>query len=797
MNISRRWLEDFLRRPLEAHDVAERLAMLGAPVDAIEPVHADLSAIVVALVEAVGPHPDADRLRLCLVNDGSPERKHVVCGAPNVTAGRRYPFIRVGGVLPGGLKIEKRKIRGQVSEGMLCSERELGLGQEHAGIWELTLDAAPGTPLLDVLPLADDRFVVDVTPNRPDLLGHKGVARELAASLGVAFRLPELPGADPLGPSPSLSPLRKQGRAAEPTVQGGVRVGIEDPDGCARFHGAVIRGVKVGPSPEWLRRRLESVGARSINNVVDATNYVMLEHAQPTHAYDLAKLRGPAVIARRARSGERITTLDGVERALDPSMTIIADAEGPIGIAGVMGGAGSEVDAGTTDLFLECAWFQPAQVRRTRRTLGLSTDASYRFERGVDLWGAPEAFQRLITLVLAVAGGRVDGEPVDLWPRVTHPPRIFLRLDRVAQVLGQPLDQKTVEQHLVAIGATCVAKPEERRIAVDVPGWRPDLVDEIDLIEEVARMHGYGAFPSELRAFRTGAKADAPDVAAMARVRRAMTDQGLLEVLTLPLVAPEGNGGITLLNPLSAEESQLRGAILPSLRRQAERNWAALTRDIRLFEVGTVFAPASDSARPVERTHLAAVLSGAREPGHWSGAAPDVDRWDVKGLFEAAVHVAQPDATIQPADDGWEAMDARGQPCGRARPLDADAPPWAAPLFGIEVAVDMAAPRRRPRFVPLPATPASDRDVTLLVPDGVSGASIGSVFARSGVAVLESVSIVNEYRGPRVAAGTRSVTVRLRFRAPDRTLESAEVDRAEARLLTALERETGVRRREQ
>ena len=797
MNISRRWLEDFLRQPLDAQDVAERLAMLGAPVDAIEPVHAGLREIVVALVEAVEPHPDADRLRLCLVNDGSPENKHVVCGAPNVTAGRRYPFIRVGSTLPGGLRIEKRKIRGQVSEGMLCSARELDLGQEHDGILELSVDAEPGTPLLNVLPLADDRFVVDVTPNRPDLLGHKGVARELAASLGVPFRLPELPGADPMGPPPSPSPLRKQGRAAEATSTGGVRVSIEDLDGCARFHGAVIRGVKVGPSPEWLRRRLESVGARSINNVVDATNYVMLEHAQPTHAYDLNKLRGPAVMARRAWDGERLTTLDGVDRALDSSMTIIADAEGPIGIAGVMGGAASEVDAGTTDVFLECAWFQPTQVRRTRRTLGLSTDASYRFERGVDLWAAPEAFQRLMSLVLAVAGGSVDGEPVDLWPRVSHPPRIFLRLDRVAQVLGQALDQRTVERHLVAIGATCVAKPEERRIAVDVPGWRPDLVEEIDLIEEVARMHGYGAFPAELRAFRTGAKADAPEVATLARVRRAMVDQGMHEVVTLPLVAPDEGNSVSLLNPLSTEESQLRGAILPSLRRQAERNWANQVRDIRLFEVGTTFAAGERSGRPAEAMHLAAVISGGREPGHWSGASPDVDRWDLKGLFEVAVQAAQPSAAVRPAEDGWEATDAQGQPCGWARLLEADSPPWAAPLFGLEVVVDTRAPRPRPVFVPLPATPASDRDVTLLVPDGVSSESIVSAFAQSGVAMLESVTIVNEYRGPRVAAGTRSLTARLRFRAPDRTLESAEVDRAEARLLSALERATGVRRREQ
>ena len=785
MDISRRWLEAFLRRPLDAHDVAERLAMLGAPVDAVEPLHQALAPIVVALVEDVRPHPDADRLRLCLVNDGGAEPKHVVCGAPNVTAGRRYPFIRVGSTLPGGLRIEKRKIRGEVSEGMLCSERELGLGQEHDGIWELDVDVAPGTPLLDAIPLADDRLVIDVTPNRPDLLGHKGVARELAASMGVPFRLPEFPG------EPDSVPAAVRTGANGRT--GGVRVAIEDPEGCARFHGAVIRGVTVGRSPAWLRQRLEAAGVRSISNVVDATNYVMLEHAQPLHAYDLAKLRGPEIMARRALAGESLVTLDGVTRTLEPFMTVIADQGGPVGVGGVMGGAGSEVGAGTTDLFLECAWFRPAAVRKTRRALDLGTDASYRFERGVDLWAAPEAFRRCIELILSLAGGHVDGEPVDLWPEVTHPPRVFLRLDRVAQVLGVDLDQHTVERHLAAIGATCVAKPEDRRIAVDVPGWRPDLAEEIDLIEEVARMHGYGAFPAELRGFRTGLKPDAPIVAASDHVRGAMIAEGLHEVITLPLVQ---GGEVRLLNPLSVEEATLRGAILPSLVRQAERNWAALTRDIRLFEMGTVFSRGSDPSRPEERTSLAAIVSGGRDPAHWSGVPADVAIWDLKGLFERAVAAASPGAVVSPAGEGWEARTADGMLRGRAAPLDADAPPWAAPLFGLEVEVSDA-PRTRPKFVPLPGTPASERDITLLVPDGVPAEAILRSLAGAGVPVLESVRIVNEYRGPRVAEGTRSLTARLTFRAADRTLESADVDRAEQKLLAALDRDTGVQRRDQ
>lgn len=788
MNVSRRWLEDFLRRQLDPRDVAERLAMLGAPVDAIEPLHQDIADVVVGLVADVRPHPDADRLRLCQVNDGGTEPRNVVCGAPNVTAGRRYPFARVGTTLPGGLKLERRKIRGQASEGMLCSERELGLGQDHEGIWELPTDAAPGTPLLDAIPLADDRFVVDVTPNRPDLLGHKGVARELAGSFGIPFRLPDLPGADPL----SIPASR---RSSEPAETGGVRIAIEDLDGCARFHAAVIRGVGVGPSPEWLKRRLESVGVRSISNVVDATNLAMLEHGQPMHAYDLARVAGPEIVVRRAAGGEKLTTLDGVERKLAEGTVAICDANGVIGAGGVMGGAGTEVSADTTDVVLECAWFRPSRIRAGRTALGLSTDASHRFERGVDLWGAEEAFRRCIALIIATAGGRLEGEPLDLWPRVTHPPRIFLRLDRVAQVLGVELDQKTVEKQLVAIGATCVAKPEDRRIAVDVPGWRPDLQQEIDLIEEVARVFGYGNIPDDLRGFRVGSTPDAAEWTAADRVRQRLLGLGMLEVVTLPLTAPDGSSAVTLQNPLSSEEGALRRRLLPSLARQAERNWAAHVRDVRLCELGTVFEQVGDGA-PRESQTVAAVLSGARAPGHWTGAAADSDAWDIRGMLAAVVDVAAPGATIEPTDAGWLVRDREGHEVGRAGPLEADRPAWAAPLFGLEVAIDARTPAVT-RYRPLPVTPSSERDVTLLVPAGVSAAAIREALGGAGVKVLESVAVVNEYRGPRVEADQRSLTFRLTFRAPDRTLEAAEVDRAETRLLEALERATGARRRDQ
>ena len=801
MNVSRRWLEAFLRRPLDARDVANRLAMLGAPVDAIEPLHADLGAIRVALVEDVRPHPNADRLRVCTVNDGSDVRLNVVCGAANVTAGKKYPFAPVGSTVPGrppkkpALTLDRRKIRGEVSEGMLCSLEELGFEPDGDGIWELETDAAPGTPLLDALPLADDRLVVDITANRPDLLGHKGIARELAASYGIPFRLPAIPGAVDIDIPPSRRIAESEGAGQSGTVTGGVRVAIEDPDGCARFHAAVIRDVRVGPSPDWLVRRLEAAGLRSINNVVDATNYVMLEFAQPMHAYDVARLHGPAVIARRGRGGEKVVTLDGVERAVTSDMTVIADEAGVIGIGGVMGGAGTEVHDGTTDVFLECAWFEPARIRRTRSALGLSTDASYRFERGVDRWNAAEPFRRCIELVLTLAGGMIAEAPADLWPRVTHPPRIFLRLARVAQVLGVELPLHTVEKHLVAIGATVVSKPEDGRIAVDVPGWRPDLAAEIDLIEEVARREGYDEFPSGLRAFRTGSVPDAPVVAVAERVRRRLIAEGLLEAMTLPMV-PAADDGIRLLNPVSEEHGMLRTRLLPSLVRQVELNWARRERDVRLFEIGATFASAGDGALPHEAQRVAAVMTGARAPEHWSGVAPDFDRWDLKAVFESAAEVAAPGAVIEPDGEGWVARNAEGRAVGTAGPLAADTPPWAGPVFGLELELDLV-PHPPVRFVPRPATPSSERDVTLLVPDGIAAGELARVLSGGGVTVLESVRIVNAYRGERVPEGTRSVTFRLTFRAHDRTLEAAEIDSAEAHLLLLLERETGVRRREQ
>ena len=788
MIISRRWLEALLGRPLVAREVADRLTMTCAAVEAVVPLHQDLRDVLVAQVLETKPHPNADRLTLCLVDaGGSGGPLEVVCGAPNVRAGKKYPFAPVGAELPGGVKLERRKIRGVESNGMLCSAKELGLGQDHAGILELDTPAAPGTRFLDAMPIADDQFVIDVPANRPDLLCHKGVAREVAAALGGTVKLPPIPGAK--APSDRAA-VRQSVRG----VVDGVEIRLEDTEGCPRYIAAVIRGVRVGPSPAWLATRLAAVGQRSINNIVDATNYILFELNQPLHAFDLAKLRGPAVVIRRAKANEPITTLDGVARKLTPEMTAICDAERPTIVAGVMGSAESEVSEKTADLVLECAYFQPTRIRRTRRALGLSSESSYRFERGIDLLGMPDAMRRAIELILAVAGGELREVPLDVWPKPEQPRTVFLRPARVNHLLGVEVPRGDVERLLSAIGF--VAAPKDDRIAVQVPGWRPDVTREVDLIEEVARLRGYDALPDDLRPYRPGTVPDAPPLQARARVREQLVRAGMLEARTLPLGAPDAPQAVEIRNPLSAEESHLRTRLLPGLVRRVEHNWAGSVRDIRLFEIGTVFRIGTGS--PVEWASAAGVLTGARRPRHWSDGdakVPDMDLWDLKHHFELAVQVAAPAATVQPlgSGTGWEAV-ASGQRVGWAGPLDADTPRWAGALFGFEVRVSEPVPER-PRYRPLPGTPPVVHDLALVLPGGVTAESVSAVLYRVGGTLLEQLEVFDEYRGQKLKGGERSVAWHLTFRDPTRTLREAEVDKVIVAALKALEEELDVRRR--
>jgi phenylalanyl-tRNA synthetase beta chain len=792
VNLSRRWLEALLGRSLDADQVAALLTARCCPVEGIEPLHGGLGDVLVARVLEVKPHPNADRLRLCLVDaGGSGGPLEVVCGAPNVTAGKTYPFAPVGATLPGGVRLERRKIRGIESNGMLCSARELGLGHDQDGILELQTTAAPGTRFLEAMPIDDHRIVLEVYANRPDLLCHKGVARELGAALGTTVKLPPIPGGG-LTAIPAFRPTAGRGGRVD-----GVDVRLEDAEGAPRYMIAVIRGVRVGPSPAWLADRLTAIGQRSINNIVDATNYILFELNQPLHAFDLARLRGPAVVVRRAHQNEKMVTLDGVERTLTPDMTAICDAARPTIVAGVMGSAESEVTDTTTDLVLECACFQATRIRRTRRALGLSSESSYRFERGIDVLGMPDALRRAIEVIVAVAGGTVREAPLDLWPEPQQPRSIFLRPERVERVLGVALPRAEIERLLSSVGF--VVAPKDNRLAVQVPGWRPDVTREVDLLEEIARLWGYDSFPDELRPYRPGTVPDAPSERVLGRLRRQLVHAGLLEARTSPLVpADVGSAAVPLQNPLSAAEGYLRTQLLTGLVRRVEHNWSVRERDIRLFEVGTVFRT-RPGGPPEERLVLAAVLTGGRHPPHWSEGAkvPDMDIWDLKQHFELAVSAAAPGARVIPGSgtDLWQAVSGgEGRSVGRAARLPADAPKWAGPVLGFEVEIDVAADRPI-RFVPLPAQPPMVQDLSLVLPGGVTAEQVEDVLRRAGGALLERLVVLDEYRGPAVSTGTRGVTWRGVFRDPSRTLRDSEVDEVIRRALALLEGDLGVRRR--
>lgn len=812
MNASYAWLQSIVPTSLTAEELRDLITARCCTVDELVRLREDLRDVVVGLVVEAARHPDSDHLWVTRVDAGREELLDVVCGAPNVRAGRKYPFAPAGSTLPGGLKLEKRKIRGALSNGMLCSARELGLSDEHGGILELETAAAPGTPFLAAVPVGDVRVVIDVTPNRPDLLSHLGIAREIAAATGAPLALPPVPGAEAVRvPQPE--------RAARTATAGGIDVVLDDPAGCPRYMGVVVRGVTVRPSPDWLAQRIGAVGGRPINNVVDITNYLLHELGQPMHAFDAARLAGSTVVIRKARAGEKLLTLDGVERTLDESMTVIADRDRATAIAGVMGGAESEVGESTTDVFLEVAHFDPSAVRRARRALGLSTDASYRFERGVDPDLPPRALARAVEMLVALAGGRVDGAPVDLYPSPRERTRIVLRPARVARVLGVKLDAGEIADQLGSVGFVCERSGAE--LAVEVPGWRPDVTLEVDLIEEVARLRGYDSFPDEVRPFRPGTVPDSPVEVATRRVRERLVGLGLLEARPLPFVAGGAEGWVRVANPIAENESYLRRSVVETLARRTEHNLAHMNRDVRLFEVGSAFLP-STGALPREELRVGAVVMGHRRPPHWTEVRPpDYDEWDAKGLGEEIARAGFPGAQVEllPADPAsgalWAIM-VDGEPRGEVRRVTLDAPVWAAPAFGVELTLldieseVVAAPgesryvspgarvlRQAPvvRYRPLPSTPAAEFDLALLVPNDMPAARVEEVLRRGAGELLERVVLFDEYRGDSVPAGFRSLAWRLTFRHPERTLREKEIAGRREKLLRTLEGELGVRQR--
>jgi phenylalanyl-tRNA synthetase beta chain len=792
------------------------LTCAGIETEIAEDARPSWHGVITAQLSSVAPHPGADRLTVTCPTDG--ERDYaVVCGATNQKAGDIIALATVGTVLPGDFKIKKSKIRGEVSEGMLCSEKELGLPEVTDGILILPPGTPIGVPLSEVITAGDVILDISPTANRGDCLSVLGLARELAAVTGWALLCPlSGPAAAAEGPVPAAGVA--SGHVGADGLE--VSVTIDDLTGCPHYSSAVMTDVAIGPSPGWMQQRLEMSGVRPINNVVDCTNYVMLELGNPLHAFDHSFIRGAAVVIRRASEGESAKTLDGAEHRLGPADTVIADAGGIIALAGVMGGENSEVRDDTTVLFLESAHFDPMTVRKTAHRCKLTTESSYRFARGVDPNLPGRALLRLIALLEETSGALLCGALLDLQPSPTVRPPVSMRLERVSGLLGLHLARERVIELLERAGLAVT--DDGASLSVAVPSYRFDVEREVDLLEEVARLEGFENIP-EVALSRplsiVPRRAPGPDLQA---VREAMVRQGLSEAIHFSFIDPAWTAAlglpedhpwranqVSVANPLSEVGGVLRPSLLPSLLRAVARNRAVGVEDVRLFELRRVFSMRPDGfasvlqpeGRPtdrppvIERRSLCGVLVGRREAPGWDCADEALDFAAVKGCAEAVVTALGSAGWKWSSDDLPAFLDpsesavlagagGRGQagwvgriavPVLRAFALDTVA--WA-----FELDVDSLAPKRErvPAFVPFSRFPGVERDLAFVVPDAVAAGDLLDHAVRTAKKSLKDAflgaRIFDVYRGEGIPEGTRSVALRFSFRAPDRTLEDTVVD---------------------
>ncbi len=802
--------------------MADALTRRGFYVEGLEVHGKSFPGVVIAKVLEAARHPNADRLSLCRVSDGTHELR-IVCGAPNVKAGMMVPLATVGAKLPGGLEIKKSKIRGEESEGMLCSARELELSDDHEGIVDLERQFAGhaglvvGQPLDGLFGPADTVLEVEVPFNRPDGLGVVGLAREVRAALDGRW-------------TPAAEGWRKKHWAGRADFD----LDLEDPEGCPRYIAQAIGGVVIGPSPAWLVRRLESVGQRSINNVVDLTNLVLFELGQPLHAFDLDRLQGPSIRVRRARAGERLTTLDGKDRELNPEVLVIADRQRPIAIAGVMGGADTEVVSAadrtkaaaagaaarvpTSRLLLEVAWFQPARVRRSARSLGLSTEASKRFERGVDPEIGPVAAARFLSLLKELCP---DAQPGPARERIatTRPNApLALRLARLDRLVGAQVPPEEASRHLEALEFE-VKRGDPARLSVTVPPWRPDVTFEEDLIEEVARARGYDRIPEAPLETRGVFATRDPRERTLEQARRAMLARGLSEAWCTTLVAEEealAAAGLTgddagrlvrLRNPMSREGEVLRPSLIPGLLRACAHNLRQGEPAVRLFEVGTGFLTGRDG-RPEESAMLAAVVTGPRWAHAHDATQQPLDFDDAKGLWEAwlaEMRVDTPEWRSY-AGESWkpgasaEVVSAASR-IGWAGTLSpALLRRWdiEVPVHLFQVLLDPLSRRAESRpGARLPGRfPPVRRDVAFFVPQATTHRKLEETIARAAGEWLASIELFDVYAGPGTPQGMKSLAFALQYQHPERTLTESEVQAIQDRMVKAVEQQCGGRLRE-
>jgi phenylalanyl-tRNA synthetase beta chain len=790
MRVSLSWLRELLDLPETPEVIAERLTLAGFEVETLRRAGEHLTGVLAGEVLAAEPHPTRPELQLVSVGDGS--TKHaVVCGAPNVPPpGGRVAFAPVGARI-GQTDVGARKLGGVESHGVLCSETDLDVGVDAAGLLLLPDSARPGTDLRQVLGLDDVLLDIGVTPNRPDGLGHLGVARELGALFRRPVRLPAPP------------PFTRAPRELD------VAVRIDDPAGCPRYGAQVVRELQVRPSPWNLRYRLHLLGVRAVSNLVDVTNLVLLLFAQPLHAFDLLRLRGPAVVVRRARPGEKMWTLDGLERTFEPADLLICDAERPVAVAGVMGGLDSEIRDDTRDVLIECAHFDPPSIRRTSKRLGLASESSYRFERGTDRGGVPHALAYAAGLMAQLGQGRVCGDAIDAGGPGPDPQPLRLRPARLARIVGREYSRDEVAGTLERLGCRVKTAPDGAAEVV-VPTWRPDLTREIDLIEEVARVVGYGEVPGTPPVLAASLRAPG-NWERLAPLRRLLVARGLAETVnlvfedlsTLQAFGAADDACVKLRNPLDAGRAWLRTTLLPALLRDVRTAFAHRAPGAALFEIGKTFL-ARPGQPPEEVWRLGAALAGQRL--EWlAGNAPSWDLYDAAALVAAAAdgvfhrpYALRPDAKALPWCHPRTAcvVELDGQGVGFVGELH----PQLADRLDVPRGVHLLELDLRPerfdtapvRARDLPRFPAVRRDVAAVFDEAVTAGAVVAAARELGPDFLEDAAVFDVYRGSSIPAGRKSMAFTLSYRRTDRTLTDAEVDEAHGRVVDGLVARFGV-----
>ncbi|HEY3346665.1 MAG TPA: phenylalanine--tRNA ligase subunit beta [Nitrospirota bacterium] len=801
MRISYNWLKEFVDFDLTPQQVSDRLTMAGLEVEGLEYLGEGISGVVVAQIKTMKPHPDADKLTLCEVDRGDGVVQ-IVCGAKNMKEGDKVPLATVGAKLPNGMEIGKAKLRGIESFGMLCSDKELGLAKESAGLLILPEDFKVGEDFVKAAMLDDWAMEINVTPNRPDCLSILGIAREVSAIL----RKPLTP------PALSMEESEKQTKDL-------IKLEVHDSKLCPRYAGRVITGVKIGPSPLWMKRRLEACGVRSINNVVDVTNYVLLEMGHPLHAFDYDLLEGRRIVVRTAEEGESFTTLDGVERKLSAGMLLICDGARAVALAGIMGGQNSEVTDKTTDIFIESAYFNPTSIRKTSKALGMHTEASHRFERGTDPEGLIMAMYRASELIQKLAGGQVAGGRVDSYPERIVLADVPVRTARVNEVLGTDLETGEMTD-IMGRMHVAVKDASDEGFTVVPPTFRQDLEREADVIEEVARIHGYGKIRTTLPRYTMAPRPVDRSRDASRLLKDALFAEGYSEVINYSFINPEDfdrlnlpdddplRNVVTLKNPLTAEQSVMRTTLLPSLINNLVWNFNRGVRDIKVFELSKVFRP-SGPGLPDEPLRISAVATGRRTGSLWDGREGFVDFFDLKGVAETLLEILKVEgAVFRPATDvpflhpgksAWIMVE--GGQAGFVGQLHPDVAgnfdiPVDAFVFEIDLQslIEMDLPETN--YAQLPRFPQVERDVALIVPDDVTSFVITKAIETMKVDLVEDVKLFDYYSGKPIPEGSKSLAYTITYRSPDRTLTDEEVNAVHTQIVESLKEKLGAETRE-